>query len=707
MHGFFHLSQTNFLVFNLFKQKHTNVSFILLILITLFISACSSSPTTKKESTPIKESTPNEVKITATAEEKLAEAQSLNTKSPRNEQSLLVQQVNVNKLLIEASELFVQQQDFAKALLLANEITEFYQEDYQNTYTLLVIKARSLFGLNYLPQALQQLQLANELVNYTETDNIAPSLQLSFDYYQVLSQILAKNGHNVSALTAQLNAFSLNTTPSNEDIQAIWHNLEILPQWQLKQLINNKPPLIKGWATLLNYSHQFGANAEQFSRYLNLWQQQNPEHPAVNIIEQLKLTNVAIHNPKSTIENSLDALSKGNFEGNNEKSSENTYDNSDEIVINRTKNIAILLPLTGTQQKAGLAAQQGILAAYESDNQKHSENNIESHKESNIYFIDTNEVNWENLATQFSELNINHIIGPLLKQNVELFLASSIQHSSLQVPTLLLNLPSEHQLSEIQVALSMRPEDEAVQAAATLSQQDYHNPMILSHNDRVSKRIAHAFRQQWQTSTGKSLEIVYFTQGKQMQASLKENLDVNASQDRIKQLGSQLKNNIKSEARNRRDIDMIYLIGSAAQTRLIKPYIDVNISPFAEIIPVYASSRSHSNFNDKYNASSTNDLDGLTFTQIPWLLASKEQDKPLSQLSDTLWPKRSDSLSRIFAMGFDSYQLLNKLPLMKQAPYIRHFGQTGELTLNDENILTRSLIWGQYKNNQVTQIGME
>jgi len=163
----------------------------------------------------------------------------------------------------------------------------------------------------------------------------------------------------------------------------------------------------------------------------------------------------------------------------------------------------------------------------------------------------------------------------------------------------------------------------------------------------------------------------------------------------------------ESEARNRRDIDMIYLIGSAAQTRLIKPYIDVNISPFADIIPVYASSRSHSSFNDKHSSSSTNDLQSLTFTQIPWLLTSQQQNKILRQLSDNIWPKRSDSLSRIFAMGFDSYHLLSKLSLMKKAPYIRHFGQTGVLILNKDNIITRSLIWGQYKNDKVIQIVMD
>ena len=46
-----------------------------------------------------------------------------------------------------------------------------------------------------------------------------------------------------------------------------------------------------------------------------------------------------------------------------------------------------------------------------------------------------------------------------------------------------------------------------------------------------------------------------------------------------------LKYSIKSELRNRRDIDMIYVVGLPLETKLLKPYIDVNISPFADIIP--------------------------------------------------------------------------------------------------------------------------
>ena len=450
------------------------------------------------------------------------------------------------------------------------------------------------------------------MVYTNKNDNISP-LKLTYNYYQILNQLSTAQEKTIIALVSQLNAFALNPEPSYDDIQSLWYNFERLTPWQLALLVNKNPPFIEGWAQLLNYSNKFGDNPKQFSRYLTLWQQNNPTHPAASIIKELESTNVFVNNPVVPPESNVSNAFQNNPDNDSKDSLENVLplnkkSNTGNDFTDKIENIAILLPLSGNQRKAGLAAQQGILAAYD--------NNTES----SIFFIDTNQVEWENLPSQFTELNVDHIIGPLLIPNVEVFLSLSEQHPSLQVPTLLLNLPSQHQLSLIQTALSMRPEDEAIQAAATLSQKNYRKPIVLSHDDRVSKRIAMAFKQQWQISTGKLVEIVYFNQGKEMQASLKENLDVDASQKRIKLLTGQLKNKIESEARNRRDIDMIYLIGSAAQTRLIKPYIDVNISPFADIIPVYASSRSHSSFNDKHSSSSTNDLQSLTFTQIPWLL---------------------------------------------------------------------------------------
>ncbi|MBL0709495.1 MAG: penicillin-binding protein activator, partial [Colwellia sp.] len=530
--------------------------------------------------------------------------------------------------------------------------------DNASIYRLLVVKATSLQALHYSEQAYQQLLLAQELV--TRTSAQQTPLTFTWLYYQTLSEVLLAKSQVAASTSALLFAFSMNEAEPNkaeQDAWQLWQQLSTLSLWQLQQVEKSQPPAFNGWKKLADYSHHFGAKPAQFSYYLSQWQQEYPTHPAHLIIDQLTIANTNLSIERESI-----------------------------------KNIAVLLPLNGAQANAGIAAQQGLLSAYQNNTRV------------NLYFINTNQLDWSNLATRFTDDKIDHIIGPLLKTHVDKFITLSTEQTEFQTPTLLLNLPQHQTLANYQVALSMRPEDEAQQAAAVLSQQNYQSPLILSHQDKSSKRIALAFSKQWQIETGKAADIVYFNQGKKMQTRLKESLGVNSSQARINQLTSRLQQTIKTETRNRRDIDMIYLIGSAAQTRLIKPYIDVNISPFAKVIPVYASSKSHSHFNDINNKNSLNDLQHLTFTQMPWLLTSAQQNKQLAQRSQQIWPKRTDSLSRLFAMGFDSYNLLEKVPLMQQAPYIFHYGQTGTLKLNKNNVLTRSLIWGQYKNDSVTEI---
>ena len=636
----------------LLKYNQANLLLGTILFITFFLSGCST-PLAPIKKSPEKIERPKvvEVVVAQTAEDKLTSANRLNDLAPS---PLLTQEIN--KLLVESSELFLQQQNFSKALWLSNRVSLIVKDNPTYTYRLMLVKVKSLLALNQHQAAYNQLQLTHELVTHENTTNPDTSLALSSDYYLALQAILEFKEQPVKALSAGLIAFSLNEHSTPQDIFTLWDKLSYLNQWQLVQLTKGKPPYIEGWQQLLNYSHKFGANQSQFSRYLTLWQQHFPTHPATLIVEQLHTAT---------------------------------------LTVNVIENIAVLLPLSGKQQGAGLATQQGILSAYQ--------NSINT----KIHFIDTNTLDWTTLATQFSESNIDHVIGPLLKSNVEQYLTLSEEQIPLQVPSLLLNLPHNKVLTSYQTVLSMQPEAEAIQAASTLSQQNYRYPIILSHQDKTSKRIATAFSQQWKALSGSAVDIVYFNKGKQMQASLKKALDVDSSQTRIKQLQSRLKNNIKAESRSRRDIDMIYLIGSAAQTRLVKPYIDVNTSPFADIIPIFASSRSHSNFDYINKNSSTIDLQGLTFTQMPWLLTSKQQDKSLAQLSQQLWPKRSDSLSRLFAMGYDSYHLLAKASLMQQAPYIRHFGQTGVLKLNQHNVLTRSLLWGRYQKNKVMQIAMD
>jgi len=545
------------------------------------------------------------------------------------------------QLLIKATQQFVNEQNYEKALWLANQLTPLQQNDNQS-YELTLFKAISLYQLNFVGQAYEQLVKADEI-------KAAAKLAHTYDYFDLLSQVQQTRQLYVASLNAQLNAFKLNSAATDEDIYDIWLSLINLSQWQVTQLVKLNPTSVKGWRQLLGYAHKFGDDSQQFARYIKQWQRSFPTHPGHRIVEKIQETNIT-----ASVNNNV---------------------------------IAVILPLSGKQKAAGNAAQQGILAAYQ------------QHKDKQLHFIDSNKVAIDTLQTTFDELNVEQVIGPLLKPNVERYIEMAYQ-----LPTLLLNLPSTVQLPEHYSALSMRPEDEAIQAATTLSSRSYQHPLIISTKDNVSQRITQSFVEQWQLITGEAPEVIYLDQPNKMQDELKESLDVHLSQERINQLKVRMRQNIKTEARNRRDIDMIYLVGSPKDSRLLKPYIDVNISPFAELVPIFSSSRSH---GTNTNESDNRDLSGLVFTEIPWLLPSKQQNRALVQTSKQLWPKRTESLEKIFAMGFDSYALASKLPAMKQLPYVRHYGQTGTLKLNDDNILTRSLLWGRYRKDRVQEIAFE
>ena len=596
----------------------------------MLLVSCSTTKSTKvTKSLPEKATVVEKIETTLTAKQLMTQALTQDSNTAVNS-------------FIQASELYLLEAKPNKALWLANQTMALTQLPLKK-YQLSVISAKSLLALEQVNKAYQSLESANNIITTAELNH-------GLAYYQTLAFVQTKRNLPIAALDAKLRAFAKNPQATSDEIDAIWQQLCQLSQWQHQQLIKMAPPKIKGWSRLLTFANKFGDDDDRFQRYLNQWQREYNTHPAQYVVTQLQLIEPAL--------------------------------------INENKNIAIIIPLSGKQERAGKVAQQGILAAYDTNSG------------AALHFIDSTTLDMSTLALQLADLNIDYVIGPLLKDNVKKYLSQE----ALTLPTLLLNIPATMALKPYQVALSMRPEDEAIQAATTLSRQHYKQPIILSHQDKASRRIAKTFSQQWQHITGQQPETVFFNNDEKMQSQLKASLGVDLSQQRTKELDRRIKYSIKSELRNRRDIDMIYIVGLPLETKLLKPYIDVNISPFADIIPVYASSRSHSAKSDR---SDNRDLSGLTFTEMPWQLASKQQNAALVAEAKKLWPNRSDSLQTIFAMGFDSLSLVDKISSMKNKTYVRHYGQTGVLQLGDDNILKRSLIWGKYSRNKVQEIAID
>jgi len=543
-------------------------------------------------------------------------------------------------LMVDAAYLYHEEKNYLKSLWLAGELINLPLTQEQ-LLSVTLLRAKNLFSLEKNNEAQAQLTLANNMVL---EEQVSPT----YEYYTVIAISEQKKNNNIKASNAALHAFSLHEKAEDSDVMALWNSLSSLSKWELQQLKQLKPPYFEGWMDLILKANQWGDNKVVFDQKVNEFQAQYYNHPAMFIAEQLLLVSQA------------------------------------ETPV--VEHIAVLLPLSGKHKSIGEIVQQGILAGY-SD-------------ETLLTFIDTTGLDFSSLSTLFKDEAVDHVIGPLLKPNVDQYIAQT----DIEQPTLLLNIPTFGNLTFNHFAVSMKREDEAIQAATVLANRNFKHPVLFATQDSASRKIAASFAGKWQSLTGDKLETVQLPTDQNMQKSLKTSLDIDVSTARIRNLQAQIHQKIQTENRNRRDIDMIYIAAPSRYTRLIKPFIDVNTSTYSNTIPMFASSLSHKGASEK---AEIRDLSGLTFSEIPWLLDSTAQNKTQHAVSNELWPNRAESLQRIFALGYDSLQILPKLELMRDLPYLRHYGQTGELNMDENNIISRSILWGQYTNGKVKEVDIK
>ncbi|MDG1752469.1 MAG: penicillin-binding protein activator, partial [Thalassotalea sp.] len=289
------------------------------------------------------------------------------------------------ELLILASQRFIVENQLVKALWLADKTLPLVDNQSQQKQ-LLLIKAESLLLSNNVELALQSLKKIQKVSSFSQAHLLK--------YYQTIAAIQIQRGLNLAAVDAQLRAFDLNTDAAKNDVQELWLSLNNLSQWEIDQLVTKNPPHIDGWQQLLNFAHRFGYDAASFNRYLAQWQRQFSLHPANTLLPQLMNENL--------------------------------------VLPQFQQNIAVILPLSGRQKAAGESAQQGILSAYNNDKNK------------KLHFIDSNKVDMPTLSQQLIELEVNYVIGPLLKEKVDKYLAQT----DLTLPTLLFNMPNNGELKE-------------------------------------------------------------------------------------------------------------------------------------------------------------------------------------------------------------------------------------------------------------------
>jgi outer membrane PBP1 activator LpoA protein len=426
----------------------------------------------------------------------------------------------------------------------------------------------------------------------------------------------------------------------------IWQLLEETPLSILNQLHQDQAISREeqGWLSLAILNKQSNA-LNTYHQAIQTWMQQFPDHPALALINQNQLNSNPIKTPK---------------------------------------HITLLLPLTGPLAKSGQAIRNAFFAAYYSDQKNHPGNTP------TVSVIDTNQGDMATLYQQAITQGSDFIVGPLTKAHV----TDMANLDKLPIPVLALNNTATNDPKPNLYSYSLSPVQEATDTA-NRSWSENHNPhaVMIIPNNPWGQQIGQAFQTQWQQLGGQVLSTVTYQSRNDLYQSLKQLLDLDLSQRRIRILENTIGQHVRATPIIRQDINTIFVVALPNMARQITPLLKFY---YAGDIPVYATSNI---YNGIANTAADNDMNGLIFSDMPFvLLKHLPSAYPYYNLKDqlaALYPTSFKNNSKLYAFGLDAYLLTQQLPRLEVTPLLGIYGATGQLTLGANQAIHRKLLWAQ------------
>ncbi|MCU4676666.1 penicillin-binding protein activator [Catenovulum sp. 2E275] len=585
---------------------------------------------------------------------------------------------------VRAADAYLQQQEPKKAYAILSQLQpELISAAIKPQYHLFF--AETYLSFEQYPSAYQQLEQIDNVQGFEARFLSAKSIAASQTRHYLIA---AKN-------RIELKSYLTDEAQIQAQNNLLWQDLINLHPSAYKNFQQPSQIELSGWLELLQITQANADSPANMLLKIKNWQAQFASHPAA----------------KQLPDGLQQALKTKPY---------------------KPEHIAVILPLSGRFIKQGQAIQQGISASFFEQKLSHSPK---------VTFIDSETINWD----EFALAEYDFIIGPLLKENIQklislklnkpiLFLndisdlsgeelvvtdksaAQQLAQTSADTPVesnepvldAASNILTQDEPEQVaaQYSFTLSPEMEARQAAIKMHQLGHQKPIVFAANNSFGKRMSDAFVKAFSEFSNKHISVAFYSNTKEMETSVTSLMETEQSESRIKTIRSLVGRGVQfeSEPRNRRDIDAIYIIGDPTQTRILKPYIDVNTSPFAPIIPIYASSLSYSS---NLNNADMRDLNQIIFSDMPWILPGRANHNQLAHQMQLAWKNTNDQLSRLFAFGFDAYQLVPHLAQMQVFPNYRIAGLSGELSLQDSLQIERAMSWAKYDHGRVTNLALK
>jgi outer membrane PBP1 activator LpoA protein len=116
-------------------------------------------------------------------------------------------------------------------------------------------------------------------------------------------------------------------------------------------------------------------------------------------------------------------------------------------------------------------------------------------------------------------------------------------------------------------------------------------------------------------------------------------------------------------------------------------------------VPTYSTSDAF-----EPDASANEDMEGLMFPDMPWMLGSDLADSVRSAAREA-WPSGGPRRNRLFAFGFDAYRISAALR-SGLGSTMNIEGLTGRLSVDAERRVQRELAWAELHDGTTRPIAM-
>ena len=473
-------------------------------------------------------------------------------------------------------------------------------------------------------------------------------------YYRLRAQAYAITGNALEAARQLIWLDGLLEKPQQilENQYGIWEQLSSLSDNALQQLSTSPPPdPLSGWMELVLLTRQNRSDRQQWMFELDNWRMRYPDHAAESAL----------------LPDLLDQLTQPG------------------VQVNR---IAVLLPLTGRTAESAAAIRDGMMAAYYRGGPQSAE----------LHFYDTGgeaQLLWSVYQRAIQD-GAEFVIGPLLKDSIQ----QLAQSGHLPVPVLALNQTGAEQAAELPLyQFGLSPEDEARQVAERISSDGHRQVIALVPDSAWGNRVLSAFEERLVTLGGEILTTGRYAAGSaDFKGPIQSTFNLQNSRARHRSLEGILGQKLEYEPRRRQDVEAIFMLGFPRQARQIKPQLRFH---HAGDVPVYSTSHV---FTASSDPATNRDMEGLLFCDIPWVLDQEGQWAEERRNLQSVWPTRSQRYQRLFALGFDAYQVIPWLDILNIPGFAHYPGATGVLTLDQDKQLHRALEWAQLRNGTAQKI---